>query len=79
MIMDKDEEVSIPSVDEFSPEYLDELQRYIILDRRTRTSHSNSRIKWHHPSHPPRLGYTTFKPTLGIISLSYTFLINKDA
>jgi hypothetical protein len=25
MIMDQDEEVSIPSVDEFSPEYLDEL------------------------------------------------------
>jgi hypothetical protein len=39
MIMDQDEEVSIPSVDEFSPEYLDELQEDIILDRRTRTSH----------------------------------------
>jgi hypothetical protein len=38
MIMDQDEEVSIPSVDEFSPEYLDELQEDIILDRRTRTS-----------------------------------------
>jgi hypothetical protein len=25
MIMDQDEEVSIPSVDEFAPEYLDEL------------------------------------------------------
>jgi hypothetical protein len=39
MIMDQDEEVSILSVDEFSPEYLDELQEDIILDRRTRTSH----------------------------------------
>jgi hypothetical protein len=39
MIMDQDEEVSIPSVDEFSPEYLDELQEEIILDRTTRTLH----------------------------------------
>jgi hypothetical protein len=39
MIMDQDEEVSIPSVDEFSPEYLDELQEDIIPDRRTRTSY----------------------------------------
>jgi hypothetical protein len=39
MIMDQDEEVSIPSVDEFSLEYLDDLQEDIILDRRTRTSH----------------------------------------
>jgi hypothetical protein len=38
MIMDQDEEVSIPSVDEFAPEYLDELQEYIILDRRMRNS-----------------------------------------
>jgi hypothetical protein len=38
MIMDQDKEVSIPSVDEFAPEYLDELQEDIILDRRTRTS-----------------------------------------
>ena len=36
--MDQDEEVLIPSFDEFSPEYLDELQEYIIMDRRTRTS-----------------------------------------
>jgi hypothetical protein len=34
MIMDQGEEVSLPSVDEFSPEYLDELKEYIILDRR---------------------------------------------
>jgi hypothetical protein len=38
MIMDRDEEVSITSVDEFSPEYLDELQEDIILDRRMGTS-----------------------------------------
>jgi hypothetical protein len=38
MIMDSGEEVSIPSVDEFAPEYLDELKEDIILDRRTRTS-----------------------------------------
>jgi hypothetical protein len=39
MIMDQDEEVSIPLVDEFSPEYLDELEEDIILDKRKRTSH----------------------------------------
>jgi hypothetical protein len=38
MIMDQGEEVLIPSVDEFSPNYLDELKEYIILHRRTRTS-----------------------------------------
>jgi hypothetical protein len=38
MIMDQDEEVSIPSFDEFHPEYLDELKEDIILDRRTRNS-----------------------------------------
>jgi hypothetical protein len=38
MIMDQDEEVSIPLLDEFSLEYLDELQEDIILDRRMRTS-----------------------------------------
>ena len=38
MIMDQDEEVSIPSVDEFALEYLDELKEDIILDNRTRTS-----------------------------------------
>jgi hypothetical protein len=38
IIMDQGEEVSIPSVDEFSHEYLDELKEDIILDRRTRTS-----------------------------------------
>jgi hypothetical protein len=39
MIMDQDEEVSIPLVDEFAFEYLDELQEDIILDRKTRNSH----------------------------------------
>jgi hypothetical protein len=34
IIMDQYEEVSIPLVDEFSPEYLDELKEDIILDRR---------------------------------------------
>jgi hypothetical protein len=38
MIMDQGEEVSIPSVHEFSPEYLDELKEDIILDKRMRTS-----------------------------------------
>ena len=35
--MDQDEEVSIPSIDEFSSKYLDELQEDIILDRRMGT------------------------------------------
>jgi hypothetical protein len=39
MIMDQDEEVSIPPVDEFALAYLDKLQEDIILDRRMRTSH----------------------------------------
>jgi hypothetical protein len=38
LIMDQDEEVSIPSIDEFAPEYLDELKEDIILYRRKRTS-----------------------------------------
>jgi hypothetical protein len=38
MIMDQDEEVSIPLVDEFAPKYLDELQEDIILEKRTRIS-----------------------------------------
>jgi hypothetical protein len=38
MIMDQDEEVSIPSVDAFSLEYLDELNEDIILDKSMRTS-----------------------------------------
>jgi hypothetical protein len=38
MIMDQDKEVTIPSIDEFAHEYLDELQEDIILYRRMRTS-----------------------------------------
>jgi hypothetical protein len=38
MIMDQGEEVSIPSFDEFSLEYLEELKEDIILERRTKTS-----------------------------------------
>jgi hypothetical protein len=37
MIMDQQESVSIPSVDEFSPDYLNDLKEYIIMDRRMRT------------------------------------------
>jgi hypothetical protein len=39
MIFDHNEEVSIRSVDEFFPEYLDELKEDIILERRMRNSH----------------------------------------
>ena len=38
MIMDERENIQVPSIDEFSPEYLDELKEDIILDSRTRTS-----------------------------------------
>jgi hypothetical protein len=38
MIMDQRESVYVPSLDNFSPEYLDGLKEDIILDRRTRTS-----------------------------------------
>ena len=38
MIMDKVEDIQVPTVDDFTPEYLDELQEDIILDRRTMTS-----------------------------------------
>jgi hypothetical protein len=38
MIMDQWESVPVASVDEFSPDYLDELEEDIILDRRMRTS-----------------------------------------
>jgi hypothetical protein len=37
--MDQGEEVSIPSVDEFSSKYLDELKEDINLDKRMRNSH----------------------------------------
>ena len=38
MIMDERENVLFPSVDEFAPEYMDELKEDVILDRKTRTS-----------------------------------------
>jgi hypothetical protein len=37
VIMNWDKEVSIPSFGKFAPQYLDELQENIILDKRTRT------------------------------------------
>jgi hypothetical protein len=37
-IMNQRESVSVPSVDKFAPEYLDELKADIFPDRRTRTS-----------------------------------------
>ena len=38
MIMDQEENVHVPYVDDFAPEYIYELQEYIILNRRLRTS-----------------------------------------
>ena len=38
LIMDIEEVAQIPAVDDFSPEYLDELPEDIILDRKTITS-----------------------------------------
>jgi len=38
MIIEQHESVSVPLVDEFSPEYLDELNKDIILDKRMRNS-----------------------------------------
>ena len=38
MIMDPSENVSISSVDEIAPQYLDELNQDVILDKRIRTS-----------------------------------------
>ena len=34
MIVDEDKNVQVPSVDDFSPEYLNELQQDVILDRK---------------------------------------------
>jgi hypothetical protein len=56
MIMDQGEEVSMPSFDEFPPEYLDDLMEDIILIRRKRNSRrgdvDNIRVglKGTHPS-----------------------------
>ena len=38
MIIDEDGSIQVLAVDDFSPEYLDELQEDVILDRRIRTS-----------------------------------------
>jgi hypothetical protein len=38
MIIDQDVQVQVPSVDEFAPEYLNELQEYVILDKKVRFS-----------------------------------------
>ena len=39
MIVDEVENVQVPTVDDFVPEYLDELQEDVILDRGANTSH----------------------------------------
>jgi hypothetical protein len=38
MIMDEDESIQVPTIDDFYPDYLEELQEDIIFDRRIRTS-----------------------------------------
>jgi hypothetical protein len=38
MIMDQGDNVQVPSVDDFTYEYLDELWEYVILDMRVRDS-----------------------------------------
>ena len=38
LIVDSETDVQLPSIEDFSPEFLDELKEDTILDRRTRTS-----------------------------------------
>ena len=38
LIDDQGEHVQLSSIDDFSPEYLDEIQKDLILDKRTKTS-----------------------------------------
>ena len=38
MIMDKETNIQIPSIDDMAPEYMKELQDDVILDRNVRTS-----------------------------------------
>ena len=38
LIVDHESDIQLPSIDDFSPEFLDELKEDAILDRRTRTS-----------------------------------------
>ena len=42
LIEDQGESVQIPSIEYFSPEFLDELQQDTILDKRTRSSRSEN-------------------------------------
>ena len=39
MIIGEVENVQVPTIDDFVPEYLDKLQEDVILDKRNRTSH----------------------------------------
>ena len=39
IIMDEDESIQVPTVDDFAPKYLDELHGDVILYRRVKTSH----------------------------------------
>ena len=56
MIVDEDENVQVPSVDDFAPEYLNEFQQDIILDRKIRSSRRRDvkylrvKLKGMHPS-----------------------------
>ena len=56
LIMDTDEVGTVPTIDDFAPEYLDELPEDIILDRRNNTSwrgdveYLRVRFKGMHPS-----------------------------
>ena len=38
MIVDQDVQVKVPSVDDFAPKYLNELQEDVILDKKVRSS-----------------------------------------
>ena len=42
LIADQGSDIQLPSIEDFSPEYLDELKEDIILDRRTHTSKRGS-------------------------------------
>ena len=56
MIMDEETNVQIPSVDDMAPEYMNELQDDVILDRNVRTSRRGNAeylrvgLKGMHPS-----------------------------
>ena len=42
LIVDQESDIQLPSIEDFSPKYLDELKEDIILDRRTHTSKRGS-------------------------------------